>query len=245
MKQRGFFNRSQFFWAKLERTKTMSTLTIAEATNLVPVQNGTELSLLDTLITRYMTFAKASAENFVRMAQTLIEAKSKLRILDFVDFCRRVGLEHDGSTYRKLLIIGRQASRFESVFDRMPANWTTVYKLATLEKDKFDRVTSDERFSPMMTGSEVDLIVKGKSGENSTRLSHDCFIHLAGFETPKKREFCEKLEAFSKEYGFKYTISSRLKKELNPKPWKPRRPKWHRPRPRSNNGPSLREFLKD
>ena len=127
-----------------------------------------------------------------------------------------VGLEHEGSTFRKLLKIGNEASRFEPFFERMPNSWTTVYTLAKLEKDKFDRVTSDSRFAPTMTANDVNSIVKGPS-ENSDRMSRDWTIDLSSFDRPMKIEVCRKLRDLVKEFGFRYVIGSDLAKELKPK----------------------------
>ena len=200
-------------------------------TNLVTTdaaQNGTGAPLLDDLVERYLTFAKKSAENIIKLAETLVEAKAALHELELRDFCKMVGLEFGGSTYRKLLKIGQEASRFEPFFQRMPNSWTTVYKLATLEKDKFDHVARDERFAPTMTASEVDLIISGEPPGDPERLPIDCRIHLDGFDKSKKLEVCGKLTKLADEYGFRFEFSSHIEKELVP-----------------TTRPSLAQFLRD
>ena len=119
------------------------------AEDLVP--NGTSDSLFDSLVERYRTFAKKSAENIIQLAETLVEAKAKLSGMQLHDFCQAVGLDQNGSKFRKLLTIGQEASRFEPYVDRLPTNWTTIYKLASLDGTVFDRVAKDARFAPMMT----------------------------------------------------------------------------------------------
>jgi hypothetical protein len=185
-------------------------------TTLVAVQNGTEISspTYTALVLKYRTFAKQTAENIIKLAETLLEADEKLSKTELRQFCAEVGLEHDGSTYRKLMKIGKEVSRFEPFVERLPNNWTTVYKLAKLEKNVFDQVANDNRFSPMMTSSEIDRIVGGSSPTQIEHLSRDVTIDLSGYEANEKTEFCLKVGELVKEYGFKMKISHMLEKEL-------------------------------
>ena len=184
---------------------------------LVAVQNGTEIASATyvALVTKYRTFAKQTAESIVRLAETLVEAKRKLLDEEFRDFCEEVGLQHEGSTYKKLIKIGEEISRFEPFFDRMPNSWTTVYKLATLKQDIFDRVTTDTRFVPTMTGAELNQIL-GSKGQTAS-ISRDVTIDLTGGDRGKKVEVCVKVRELLRPFGFKMELSNDLQKELEPK----------------------------
>jgi hypothetical protein len=185
--------------------------------NLVTVPNGTEIvsPIYADLVQRYRTFAKQSAENIIKLSETLVEAKHKLSDADLQKFCGEVGLQHDGSTYRKLLKIGTEVSRFEPFLARMPNNWTTVYKLAKLEKDKFDLVANDNRFTPMMTASEVDSIVGGSATPKNEH-SRDLMIDLSGFDRLKMIAVCKKIKALKQDFGFNFTVASHVQKEIQP-----------------------------
>src|SRR5262249_3589166 len=165
-----------------------------------PAPNGAETSKLSELIKQYLSFGKMSAENFIKKCETLVEVE-KLSDADRRGFCTVVKLEYSGSksTYRKLLKIGQEASRFEPFLDRLPNNWTTLYPLAELDRDKFDRVTQDPRFGPMMTGEELKKIVCGESG-GGERLRHDFFIEFEGLESSKMIEPCDKLRSLVEPY---------------------------------------------
>jgi hypothetical protein len=184
---------------------------------LVTVPNGTEIAspTYVALVAKYRTFAKQTAENIIKLAETLVEAKDKLSDADLQKFCGEVGLEHDGSTYRKLLKIGTEVSRFEPFFARMPNNWTTVYKLAKLEKDKFDLVANDSRFTPMMTASEIDAIV-GDSATPKNGHSRDLMIDLSGFDRLKMIAVCKKIKALKQDFGFNFRVASHVQKEIQP-----------------------------
>jgi hypothetical protein len=132
-------------------------------TNMVElnVLNGTEIdsSTYVNLVQRYRHFAKESAANIVKLAETLVIAKQNLAPIHFDRFCDEVGLHQEGSTYRKLTVIGENASRFEPFYDRLPNAWTTVYKLASIKQNEFDRVTKSEQFSPFMTAKTVSEVL--------------------------------------------------------------------------------------
>jgi hypothetical protein len=148
------------------------TATTADTDETVP--NGTATSRLDELINRYNSFAKKSAENIIKMAETLVDAE-RLSELERHAFCAAVSLSRP--TYQKLLKIGQEASRFEPFLEQLPNSWTTLYKLAALEIKQFDRVAHDPQFAPTMTAEELKVILgdinssasksKGKSAGKS------------------------------------------------------------------------------
>ena len=145
-------------------TMILTSNTVKEPVNaLVPV-TPTEITspLLVDLVQRYKHFARASAENIVELAKTLATAKSALSPEEHKMFCHDVGLNPKSSTYRKLTVIGDKAARFEPHLARMPAAWTTVYKLAKLSDEKFDDVAKNDRFSPFMTAKSITAIVEPK-----------------------------------------------------------------------------------
>jgi hypothetical protein len=128
------------------------------------VLNGT-LSRLDELVEQYKTFAKRSAENVIRAAETVFIASREFELSpeDLQTFKKRVGLDQrDDSTYRKLRKIGEEVTRFEPFVHRLPNSWTTLWELAKLDPDQFDQVTEDSRFAPAMTAAELDDILAGK-----------------------------------------------------------------------------------
>jgi hypothetical protein len=115
------------------------------------------------LVERYKGFAKTSTENFVEMAKTLATADIELSPEDLNIFCDNVGLDPKGSTYRKLVLIGQKADRFEPNLAKLPPAWTTVYDLAKLSDKEFGKVQNDQRFSPLMTAKTIKAIVEPNS----------------------------------------------------------------------------------
>jgi hypothetical protein len=75
-------------------------------------------------------------------------------------FCEQVGLDPKSRTFRKFILIGNRADRFQPYLEQLPATWTTVYKLARLTDEKFKKVMNSDSFSPFMTGKSIKAIVK-------------------------------------------------------------------------------------
>jgi hypothetical protein len=64
--------------------------------------------------------------------------------------------------------IGNLASRFEGLFDRLPPRWTTIRRLASLEREDFDRVAP--QLSKATTAADIDRIVpRDKRGKRPTK----------------------------------------------------------------------------
>lgn len=163
------------------------------------------------MVKQYQKFAKESAENIVKLADTLVRAKAGLSKEDFDRFCKEVHLEKDGSTFRKLMSIGAKSSRFEPFFNRLPNNWTTLYKLASIDDAKFELVTADaDRFQPFMTARDISLIL-GIPPRSRKAQDHDVVIDLNGLDGDRKREVYQQLQWLKERFGFQLTPGQTLK----------------------------------
>ena len=169
------------------------------------------------LVQRYRTFAKACAENIVKLAETLVIAQRRLAPDTFGEFCKEVGLDPEGSTFRKLVVIGKAASRFEPFVERMPNSWTTVYKLAKIDSNAFDRVTQSEQFSPFMTANDVALILDGPPSVKKARRT-DLSIDLGGLDEQTKIEVYNQLQSLKDKFHFELTVGVEFAKIANNAP---------------------------
>lgn len=106
-------------------------------------------------VDQYQGFARKTAQSLIALASTLVEAEAALDPVEFGEFCRLVRIEMGGSTYKKMMIIGRAAPRFEPVMDQLPNAWTTLYELAKLKSEPFDKLVTGKQIHPLMTGREV------------------------------------------------------------------------------------------
>ena len=120
------------------------------------VPNGTETLSAEVAhyVDRYRGFARQTADGIIGLATTLVEAEEKLSTAEFKIFCELVGIPKGGPVYKKFTKIGEAATRFEPYMEKLPSNWTTVYKLAALPPDKFDHVA--QSLTPFITAREID-----------------------------------------------------------------------------------------
>lgn len=170
------------------------------------------------LVERWNGFAMKAAESVIGLAHTLADAKSSLSDGEFNQFCEEINLDQNGSTFRKLKKIGEEYARFVPFLKTLPNAWTTVYALACIEKDEFDRISP--KFSPFMTAKEMFELLYGK-GENNS-ITRDLVIDLAKLDPDSKRVACRELHDLRKKYGFQMQPSSQLVRLLKPKDKKAR-----------------------
>ena len=192
----------------------MSELKSISDESVPSVPNGTATTAeLEALVVRYNGYAKKSVQGFLGLAETLLEAKANFPD-QLTEFCRKVGLEREGSKFRKLVAIGEAAPRLEPLIDRMPNKWTTVYRLACLEQREFRLLTQHDRFSPRMTSAEMDLILGGPAKNTADCFSKDIFIDLSGVD--QKRELWSRLQDLETEFGCRCKFRKSVAKEIEP-----------------------------
>lgn len=181
---------------------------------VIAASNTKELEIASSqyadFVERYRLFAQKTAENIIRLAETLYKAQDALAPVDFRRFCKEVELVEDGSTFKKLLKIGKMVSRFEPYVDRLPNAWTTVYKLATLENDQFERVAHSEPFSPFMTANDVTLVLEGPKAKATKKIA-DLSIDLSALPKGTKRDVYRELTALKQRFGFTLTANGEFK----------------------------------
>jgi hypothetical protein len=181
------------------------------------VLNGTEIisANLSLYLDRYRTFAKQTAESFLGLAATLVEAKEKLNPVDFTLFCKNINLEKDGSTYKKIFKIGSEIARFQPVVELLPNSWTTIYDLAKLEKNKFLEITKSNVLSPTMTALELKRALAQNSQEQGSKKEKtDISIKLNHLSVEDKIKVYELIFNIKSDYPFEIKIDENLESEL-------------------------------
>ena len=153
---------------------------VTDSTNISVVVSPMDIAspIYVGFVDDYMKYAKKAAENFIKLGQTLNEAKANLAPKHFTQFCKEIGLVEKGPAARKLSKIGEMAGRFDPYLSKMPAASSTVYKLAILDDEEFARVVESDRFSPIMTAKDVDSVFDDKTKERSPKKG--LFIDLSG-----------------------------------------------------------------
>jgi hypothetical protein len=143
-------------------TKTRTTKN--EVPNNVPaVPNGTVFAAINEpllpLIQQYRQFSKAGAVGIIDQCRTLVFAKNELSPNNFKRFCEAIKVVEKSSTFKKLCAIGEVADRFHAVIDRVPNTWTTLYQLAKLTVEEFDRLVTSGVLHASMTADELNAAI--------------------------------------------------------------------------------------
>ncbi len=107
---------------------------------LIPNQSEAVKSLAE----QYRKFAKASSEDILGLAETVYVANQELNMRYLEEFYREVGLDPKSGTARKLKEIGEKLTRFQPYLEKLPNTWTTIYVLAKMQDQDFQRVVELE-----------------------------------------------------------------------------------------------------
>jgi hypothetical protein len=105
-------------------------------------------------------FSTNSAKSIIQTAAILVEAKQELNNDDYSAFLSRTKYDKNSSAIRKLEAIGKAQSRLETVCHLLPANWTTIYKIALLPVHDFKTLVDEEHLHPLVKASEIDAVTK-------------------------------------------------------------------------------------
>jgi hypothetical protein len=177
--------------------------------NVVP--NGTPLRAVNEplvpYIEQYKQFAKVGAEGIIDQCFTLVKAEDDLSKKNFRRFCEELKLSPESSTYRKLKKIGEAADRLKGVADRVPNSWTTLYQLAKLEREVFDRVLTSGQLHPAMTAQELAVAI---SGQKDISVHYVVRIDLDKVTDGIRIEALSKMKELAASYGAKIDASKPL-----------------------------------
>ena len=155
--------------------------------------------VVDALISEYRTIAKKNAENVLGLASTIYKVEAELGGRYRQRFYAEVGLDENGSTVRKLRLIGERLPRFQPYLDVIPCAWTTLYALAALDEEKFKAVVESGVLHPFATMKKIDAVL-GKTGAKSER-EFRVFVDLSEIGVRSRQvEFAHKLKQLVDEY---------------------------------------------
>jgi hypothetical protein len=103
-----------------------------------------------------------SACSILNIANVFVQAKHDLSKTDFDDFLKLTKYAEKSSSVRKWLRIGNAYVRLAPLADRLPPNWSTIYKLSTLKANELDALIEAHVISRNMTAKDIDAELKPK-----------------------------------------------------------------------------------
>lgn len=154
----------------------------------VPDQSKTVKALVD----RYNSLAKASNENVLALAETIFIAERELNQRYLEDFYSEVNLDPKSATVRKLCVIGAKMERFEPHLDILPNAWTTLYALAHMKDEEFEKVVASGVLSPFASLKVIEEVVRGPREQHASPFRVTVDLSKLG-ETTKQKELAKKL----------------------------------------------------
>lgn len=119
--------------------------------------------LVKELIAKYQSDTKNAVQNILNMCKTVkvLNDKVKSKELTEIDlnyFCATVCLNKKSSTFRKYLCIADKADLFEKYLDKVPASYTILYEITTLDADQFELLLKSKQLNNFITLNEVKKI---------------------------------------------------------------------------------------
>ena len=180
------------------------------------VPNGTTIFSPEVIqyVERYRSFAKQTADSIVQLGLTLIEAEEKLNPVDFELFCEEVSVPKGGPVYKKLRVIGASAGRFTPYAGKLPNTWTTLYRLASINPDQFERVV--ESLNPFITAKEIEHLLGSSKETNAekNKKDPDFIISLDRLDIEDKASVFDLIYKLKSEFNFSVIPAKKLKEEI-------------------------------
>ena len=103
-----------------------------------------------------------SACSILNIANVFVQAKHDLSKTEFDEFLKLTKYAEKSSSVRKWLRIGDAYVRLAPLTDRLPPNWSTIYRLATLKANELDALIEADVLSRDMTAKDIDAELKPK-----------------------------------------------------------------------------------
>ena len=193
-------------------SSTIEFLPVDDKEAVVQISNNARCQ---QLIRDFVAAAQKGAEAMITMARAAAVAKQEFEDdeITFRQFCDGIGHDPNGSEFRKLLVIGQKASRFKPYLNKLPDSKSTLYDIAKLDRNEFERVVASEQFGPDMTAKQLKVIVKGDTG-SAPEPSYQVVIKLKGSDPTKLDGDLKRINEALKPIGYSGEANKTLKKLL-------------------------------
>lgn len=100
--------------------------------------------------------SSSSVESILEIGNLMIEAKTELSKDEYQEFLTQTKYSNNSSSVRKWEVIGKAYLRLQPISNKLPPNWSTLYKLASLDVNQFDALEQLDIFNPSLTAKEID-----------------------------------------------------------------------------------------
>ena len=119
-------------------------------TNELTTESATE-----AYINSFKAAFSKTAKSVLEIGKIVYEAKLNLKEEQFDLFALKVGFKSGTSTIIKLLAIGSKYDFLIERIDLLPASWTTLYDIAQLPVDQFEKCVDEGVIKPNLKGKDI------------------------------------------------------------------------------------------
>jgi hypothetical protein len=160
-------------------------------------------TLVKELIEKYQSDTKNAVQNILNMCKTVKVLNDKVKSnelteIDLNYFCATVCLDKKSSTFRKYLCIADKADLFEKYLDKVPASYTILYEITTLDSDQFELLLKSKQLNNFITLNEVKKIA-GKTPSVQPKNTSEVVLSVR-FDTTNVSK--ESLQVIAECYGY-------------------------------------------
>lgn len=140
-----------------------------KTTKIQPTANEMNIMIqtAQTYAEQFMSFKKQSAEGLLRMGKAVSDAKSGHKEV-FKKFCILTDLDASSSTCRKYNAIGQNFERLMEHVEKLPNNWTTLYKVASLSPTEFQKLVDSGKLNPCIKAADIREVLGAPASKGSS-----------------------------------------------------------------------------
>jgi len=133
---------------------------------VVPIVSSTIVlnDQVEKFASQYRLCIQKTAAAILELANVVGDAKRDLSKELFIEFREAIGASASKDSYiKKLLCIANASARLNSLSDKLPPSYTTLYTLSKMPDDAFTQVCKDDLISPRMTALSLSPYTDKKS----------------------------------------------------------------------------------
>ena len=155
-------------------------------------------------------FSTNSAQSIISAAAVIYQAKQELSEDDYHAFLSQTKYDKSSSAIRKLVVIGNSQARLMQISHLLPANWTTIYTIATLEISELNLLVDDNVLHPLIKPSEIEAALnKVPLNQQKMRISLELDVQT---DSATALKLIDDLKAILPKYLFQIKLNEALNK---------------------------------
>ncbi len=167
-----------------------------------PTEDDSNPNTVAYYVKRYQAIAPKSAASIIELGETLSALEQCLGRKHWNEFYARVGLDPDGSTVRKLRVIGRASQQLKRLLPILPNNWTTIYELAKLPYERYIKVVDSGILNPFVTAKEIRQVAF-PSKKTDRKPAFRVSLNLSALTDGEKKKVVKQLQDVAKLHAVK------------------------------------------